>query len=81
MPQRTFYLTDDVYSKLRDEKNASALISKLITAHFEDQEAPPNLTAEELKEAEKVNEVWIAAGKRLTELGVIDPYKPMLVKK
>lgn len=40
MPQKSFYLCDDNYNRLKELDNASKLIDGLLTQHFETQEDP-----------------------------------------
>ena len=81
MPGKYIYLKDDLYEKLKEETNASALVSTLLKSHYEAEEEPPNLTPEEWKEVAEVDKVWKKSSKRLAELGIIDLNKPILVQK
>lgn len=40
MPNRTIYFKDDIYSKLKEEKEPSKLIGELLDAHFKANSVP-----------------------------------------
>jgi len=48
MPTQHVYFTDDVYSKIRQEENASRLICRLLREHYA-QEEKTEMTIEQMK--------------------------------